>query len=52
MQGKKNFQHFVRKETLQSGLSTACMKIKDKQIHLVTVSSSLNKGYYFRATCI
>lgn len=29
MQGKKNFQHFVRKETLQSGLSTARMKRKN-----------------------
>ena len=41
MQGKKGFQHFVRKETLQSGLSTACMKIKNKQIHLVTLNNAV-----------
>ena len=51
MQGKKSFQHFVRKETLQSGLSTAHTKIKNKQIHLMTLNCGLNKGYYFRATC-
>lgn len=55
MQGKKSFQHFVRKETLQSGLSYCLHENKksadtfgDPQYYC-----GLNKGYVLlRASCI
>ena len=53
MQGKKSFQHFVRKETLQSGLSYCLHENKKSADTFGALNCGLNKGYVLlRASCI